>query len=103
MHRMWRGESATWFLRYRTPHERTGEMVRQAYFKDEIKVMLDGLKARSMKRKNVQFGKQMSQVASTRLFMLKAECPYIPPRSETEGEADFLHASSEDVLVRLLS
>ena len=42
-------------------------------------------------------------VASTRLFMLKAECPYIPPRSETEGEADVLHASSEDVLVRLLS
>ena len=35
--------------------------------------------------------------------MLKAECPYIPPRSEIEGEADFLHASSEDVLVGLLS
>ena len=35
--------------------------------------------------------------------MLKAGCPYIPPRSETEGEADVLHASSEDVLVRLLS
>jgi len=44
-----------------------------------------------------------AHVARTRLFMLKAECPYIPPRSETEGEADFLHASSEDVLVRLLS
>ncbi len=35
--------------------------------------------------------------------MLKAECLYIPPRSETEGEVDVLHASSEDVLVRLLS
>ena len=44
-----------------------------------------------------------THVASTRLFMLIAEYPYIPPRSETEEEADFLHASSEDVLVRLLS
>jgi hypothetical protein len=37
------------------------------------------------------------------LLMPKAEYPYILPRSETEGEADFLHASSEDVLVALLS
>jgi len=35
--------------------------------------------------------------------MLKAECPYIPLRSETEGEVDVLPASSEDVPVRLLS
>ena len=35
--------------------------------------------------------------------MLKAECPSIPPRFEAQGEADVLHASSEDVLVRLLS
>jgi flagellar biosynthesis protein FliR len=35
--------------------------------------------------------------------MLKAECPYIPPRFGTAGEADVLHASPEDALVRLLS
>ncbi len=42
----------------------------------------------------------MGCIASIRLFMLKAECPYTLPRSE--AEADVLHASSEDVLVRLL-
>ena len=52
---------------------------------------------------NPGFWERMTQVASTRLFMLKAEYPYIPPRSEIEEEADFLHASSEDVLARLLS
>ena len=35
--------------------------------------------------------------------MLKAECPYIPPRFGTAEEADVLHASSEGVLERLRS
>jgi hypothetical protein len=33
-----------------------------------------------------------------KLFMLKAEYPYIPPRSKSEGEADFLVEMNESLV-----
>ena len=77
--------------------------------RSERKIILAG----TISREGMRSGKRESEIshyqhssqifATQPLFMLRAECPYIPPRSEIEGEADVLHASSEDVLARLLS